>query len=259
MSLSEETIVTVITKQGKMNSPEMQALVAAGAELWSDEHCMVSHGSLLKERPSAPFKSMRSLYGSQAGKTMFICGSGPSLKDAPARLPGFTLAINRAITHVKADIWCFGDVAAHTLFKDHPNAKGVEMATGAGMHLVFPNDPIYLIEADGKPSRHKNEAKRPLYWSVATFSWVLHWAIKMQPKRIILVGCDYTVGNHFDGAEAHGHTGDSSLMVFRIARGRVDDMFGPDKAEWFDPNVEILDACQTGYLPVPKTKLEDWL
>lgn len=259
MHSPEDEVVTVIAKAGRKDSPAIARMRANGAEVWSDEHWGVTHEGMMKQRPTANFKSMRSLYGSQAGKTMFICGSGPSLNASPERLPGLTLGINRAITKVKADIWCFGDLAAYRLFKDHENAKAAEIATGAGMHLFFENDPIYLIEAEGYPSRHKDPARRPLYWSLATFSWVLHWAVKMQPKRIVLVGCDFSLTNHFDGAEAHERTGEASIQSFQVARTRMDDMFGPDKAEWFDPSVEILDTAADGYLPVPKTKLEDWL
>lgn len=258
MSLSGD-VVTVLTRHGKPHSPQVASFVASGAEVWSDQHFIASYEALKKDRPDSRFKSMRSLYGSQRGKTMFICGSGPSLKEAPSKLPGFTLAINRAITHVQADVWCFGDLAAHRLFKDHQNAKTAEIATGAGMHLFFPDDPIYVIEAEGSPSRFKDESRRPLYWTLATFSWVLHWALKMTPQRIILVGCDFSVSNHFDGAEAHERTGEASLMSFRTAQIRMDEMFGPDKGEWFDPSIPIFDTAKDGYLPVQKTKLEYWL
>lgn len=263
-----ERVVTVITKRKHLNSPEIQAMRAQGAEVWTDEQVRVSYQGIKKTRPDAPFKDMRSIYGKHQGQTAFICGAGPSLNSCPSKLPGPTFAINRAIKHVKADYWCFTDEKAVHDSGQHENAKAAEWAFSAAMHVVFPNVPGYLIEANGQPLDHKLEAERPLYWSGATFSWALHWAIKSGCKRIIMIGCEFSIAGYFDGTEVlpfkhkEWKTEDeralNSKIVSETARMRVDDMFGPDKAQWFDPNVELLDASN-GYLPIPKTRLEDWL
>lgn len=261
-----DRIVTVITKRGNMNSPIIQQMKANGAEVWTDEMRRASYAGIKKQRPDAPFKDMRSLYGKFSGETAFICGAGPSLSSCPVKLPGPTFAINRAIKHVQADYWCFSDVLATRDSGSHPNAKTSEWAFGSALHVFFPDVAGYLIEANGQPLSHKNEADRPLYWNGSTFSWVLHWAVKSGAKRIVTIGCEFSLAGYFDGAPirppVQSDNPDVAALSARIlsesARVRVDDMFGPDKAHWFDPSVEILDASN-GYLPVPKIKLEDCL
>lgn len=253
-----EQVITVIAKPKHMTSPLIQEMKAKGAEVWSDVMMRASYRGVKKLYPDAPFMDMRSLYGKYKGETLFICGSGPSLKACPSTLPGPVFAINRAIKQVKSDYWCFSDVKATRDSGDHENAKAAKWAFGSAMHVFFKDHPAYLIEACGKPDGYKIEEERPLYWNGATFSWVLAWAVKMQPKRIITVGCEFSLDGYFDGTAVLPTSQMSALIVSQVARLRVDDMFKEDKPQWFDPNVEILDASG-GYLPVPKTKLEDWL
>lgn len=253
----QDQVVTVITKPGN-KSALVAEMKANGAEIWSSQMIRASYEGLKKIRPGNPYKDMRSLYGKYAGQTVFIAGSGPSLLSCPEKLPGPTFAINRAIKHVKADYFCFCDMKATRDSGSHPNAKAAEWAFGSALHVFMPNTPGYLIEANGNPSNYRVDAVRPLYWNGATFSWVLHWAIRSGAKRVIIVGCEFSLEGYYDGTEVLPNSLQSSRIVSECARIRVDDMFGPDKTEWYDPNVEILDASN-GYLPVPKTKLEDWL
>lgn len=255
----DERIVTVITRYGKPMSPLVQQMKAKGAEVWSNCMMRASYEGIKKLRPDAPYKDMKSMYGRHKGETVFICGAGPSLKDCPSTLPGPVFAINRAIKQVEADYWCFSDVKATRDSGSHPNAKEAEWAFGSAMHVFFKDTPGYLIEAVGNPLDYKIEERRPLYWNGATFSWVLHWAVKSGAKRIVIVGCEFSLDGYFDGTAILPFSGQlNSRIVSETARCRVDDMFGEDKPQWFDPNVEILDASN-GYLPVPKTKLEGWL
>lgn len=257
MHLSQQ-IVTVLTTPEKVKN--FQGVKDIGGDVWTNRHMSASFAAIKAQRPDAPYKSMRDLYGKYKGETAFICGAGPSLNAAPAKFPGPTFAINRAIKHVKADYWCFADVAATRESADHENAKNAQWCFGAALHLFFPNQPAYLIEANGIPNNYKIEEKRPLYWTGATFSWVLHLAIKTGAKRIIMVGCDFSLTRYFDGAVAYGKENDlMSQAVLMVGRVRLDDMFGPDKHHWFDPNVELLDTSPDGYLPLPKVKLEDYL
>ena len=260
-----ERIVTVITKRGN-NSPFIQEMRANGAEIWTDEMRRASYEGIKRQYPDSSFKDMRSFYGKLSGQTAFICGSGPSLNTCPSKLPGPTFAVNRAIKHVQADYWCFSDVQATRDAEGHPHTKTAQWAFGSALHVFFKNVPAYLIEANGQPLDHKIDAERPLYWNGSTFSWVLHWVVKAAPKRIILIGCEFSLEGYFDGSPIRPVTRStnpediamSSRIVSESARIRVEDMFGPERHQWFDPNVEILDASN-GHIPVPKTKLEEWL
>lgn len=256
----DERIVTVITKHGRPLSPEVQMMKDRGAEVWTNIMIRASYEGIKKMRPDAPYKDMRSMFGRHNGETVFVCGSGPSLLNCPAKLPGPTFAINRAIKHVQADYWCFSDMKATRDSGDHENAKAAEWAFGSSLHVFFKTTPGYLIEATGNPMDYHIEATRPLYWNGATFSWVLHWAIKSGAKRVITIGCDYTLGGYFDGTAILPFSGQlNSQIVSETARLRIDDMFTEDRHHWFDPAVELLDTSKDGYLPIPKTKLEDWL
>lgn len=253
-----DSVATVITKSKHMNSPLIREMRKNGAEVWSDQHIRASYEGLKKLRPNNKFKDMRSVFGKHKGETVFVCGAGPSLAGAPSKLPGPTFAINRAIAKVEAQYWCFSDVLPTKLYGDHPNAKAADWAFSSCMHVFFKDVPGYLIEANDNPIGHHVEAQRPLYFNGATFSWALHWAIKSGAKRIILVGCEFSIGPYFDGSPMLPTNTMNAQMIAEVARIRVDDMFGPDKEQWFDPSVEILDASN-GYLPLPKTKLEEWL
>lgn len=254
----DEMVVTVITKNPKKLSPEIRAMQDSGAEVWSNVMIRASYAGVKAARPDAPFLDMRSLYGKYKGQTVFICGAGPSIQNCPEKLPGPTFAINRAIKKVKADHWCFCDMKATRDSGDHPNTKTAVWAFSSAMHIWLKDVPGHLIEANGSPNDHKIEAQRPLYFNGATFSWVLHWAVKSGAKRIVIMGCEFSLDGYYDGTPILPTSQMSARIVSEIARLRVDDMFGLDKPHWYDPNVEILDASN-GYLPVPKTKLEDWL
>lgn len=259
METLQNRIVTVITNRKNASSPLIQQMKANGAEIWNNEMIRASYKGVKARLPNSSFRDMRSLYGKFNGETVFICGAGPSLKDCPEVLPGPTFAINRAIKRVKADYWCFCDMKATRDSGDHPNAKTAIWAFGAALHCFMPTVSGYLIEACGSPSGFHLEEERPLYWNGATFSWVLHWAIKSGARRIVIVGCEFSLEGYFDGTAILPFSGQlNSRIVSETARLRVDDMFGEDRAQWFDPGVEILDASN-GYLPVPKTRLEDWL
>lgn len=261
----DEQVVTVITKHGRPQSALVQQMKANGAEVWSDVHIRASYAVVKKTLPNSKFKDMRSMYGRHKGETVFICGAGPSLTSCPSTLPGPVFAINRAIKHVKADYWCFSDVKATRDSGDHQNAKTAEWAFGSALHCFFKDSPGYLIEAIGAPLDVKDESQRPLYWNGATFSWVLHWAVKSGAKRIVIMGCEFSLSGYYDGSrilpfDSRKKDGPDlgELIVCETARLRIDDMFGEDRPQWFDPNVELLDASN-GYLPIPKTRLEDWL
>lgn len=250
-------VTTVITKAGN-KSPIVASLKAEGAEVWSDQHIRASYKGVKSRFPKSQFKDMRSLYGRHEGQTVFVCGAGPSLKDCPEKLPGPTFAINRAIKHVKADYFCFSDMKATRDSGDHPNAKAAEWAFGSALHIYLLDKPGYLIEANANPSAYTVEEDRPVYFNGATFSWVTHWAIKSGAKRVVFIGCEFSGNGYYDGAPLLD-TGDFQCKVIsEVSRIRVEDMFGPDKAEWFDPAVELLDASN-GFLPIPKAKLEDVL
>lgn len=249
----EDQIVTVITKHGRPQSALVQQMKAKGAEVWTDIHIRASYDGVKKLYPHSTFKDMKSIYGKYAGQTVFICGAGPSLTSCPSKLPGPTFAINRAIKHVKADYWCFSDAKAVRDSGDHENAKKAEWAFGAAMHVHFKDASAYLIEASGDAQGSN------LYFNGATFSWVLHWAVKSGAKRIVIVGCEFSLDGYYDGTQILPTSQMSALIVSQVARCRVDDMFSEDRPHWYDKDVQLLDAARDGYLPIPKTRLEDWL
>lgn len=254
----DDKVTTVLTRSGGKRSALVERMLSNGAELMTSEVISATYEAIKKARPDAPYHSMRELYGTMKGKTVFICGSGPSLATSPTKLPGPTFAINRAITYMAADFWCFSDMEAWRLYGEHENAKAAKKCFGSGMHLFFPDMPAYLIEALGSPNSYLIEAKRPLYCNLATFSWVLHLAIKAGAKRVVCVGTEFSTDKYYDGFVPKDYEGDKTSALLAISRSRMLEMFGPDKDQWFDPSVEILDASG-GALPVPKTKLEDWL
>ena len=240
------------------NSPEVRRMKAAGAEVWGHIHFRSTWENLKKVYPENPWISMRDLYGKHPGATVFVCGSGPSLAACPPALPGPVFAINRAILAVKADYWCFADMKAVREWGEIEHAKNALWCTGSAMHCFFPKTRLCLIEANGQPSAEKDPAKRQLYWSVATFSWVTHLAMKTGAKRIVFVGCEFSGEKHFTGEDLGDRPGLGSPVILETARMRMEEMFGPDKTEWYDPSVELLDASG-GNLPIPKTRLEEWL
>ena len=245
----------ILTKASKM-----EQYAGHGFEVWSDHIIDASYAGLIRDYGEIPQKGMRDLYGKYKGETVFVCGSGPSLASCPEKLPGPTIAINRAITKVKADYWGFVDMEAWRLYGQHENAKGAAKLFGSGLYIMLKDvAPAYLIEACGSPNRYERADNRPLYFNCNTFSWVIHLAIKMGAKRIVTIGCEFSLTPYFDGFMPQGYEVDrkqEGLML--IGRDRMLEMFGADMCQWYDPSVELLDASG-GALPIPKVKLEDVL
>jgi len=243
---------------GVMTEAQMKGLEAQGLTVWSDKMYPATWKAVKKRRPDAPYLDMRSLYGTIEGQTAFLVGSGPSLNDCPEKLPGVTIAINRAITRVQADYWAFIDAEAWNLCWNHPNALAAKKIMNAGLNVAkaLENEPAYLLEAAGAPLRWKIKEDRPLYWNESTFAPALHLLIRMGASRIVCVGCDFSIDRYFDGFEPRGFEGLKTNAVLYIARERMREMFGPDKPQWYERDVEILDASG-GALPLPKVKLSE--
>jgi len=251
---------TALIADGVMSKAQMKDLEAQGITVWSNKMYPATWKAVKRRRPDAPFLDMRSLYGTLEGKTAFLVGSGPSLNSCPEKLPGVTIAINRAIERVKADYWAFIDAVAWNLCSQHPNAIAAKKLINAGLNVTkaLENEPAYLLETAGEPLRWKVKEDRPIYWNESTFSTALHLLVRMGAKRIVCVGCDFSIDRYFDGYEPKGFEGLKTNAVLYVSRARMRDMFGPDKPQWYEREVEILDASD-GALPVPKVKLEDVL
>lgn len=258
MHSDDDKVTTVLTRAGVKHSALVERMLANGAELQSNEFISATYEAVKLRHPNTPHHSMRELYGTLAGQTVFICGSGPSLASGPTKLPGVTFAINRAITYMAADFFCFSDMESWRLYGEHPNAQAAKKCFNAGLHIFFPDTPGYLIEAHGSPNSFTIHEKRPIYFNLATFTWVLHLAIKAGAKRIICVGTEFSTDKYYDGFQPKGYEGELTNGLLAVSKARMLEMFGPDKGQWFDPSVEILDASG-GALLVPKTRLEDWL
>ncbi len=79
----------------------------------------------------------------------------------------------------------------------------------------------------------------------------------MGAKRIVTVGTDLSVG-YADGFLQPGKDQDWITAQHIGTRERTREMFLKDKAQWYERDVEILDASG-GAMPVPQVKLEDVL
>lgn len=258
MNYDLSDVHTIITLPGKV--AEYKKAGREGVEVFPNLAIHADYEANRKNYPAMKQRGMRELFGKHKGETVFICGSGPSLKDCPSKLPGPAIALNRAITHIKADYFAFVDVAAWRMYGEHENAKTAAKMFGSNLYIMLGDiENAYQIDYLGYPNSIKNEARRPLYFNCNTFAWAVHLAIKMGAKRIVCVGCEFSETPYFDGFVPPGYeVDDCQAGLMRIGRNRMLEMFGEDKAQWYDPSVEILDASG-GALPVPKVRLEDVL
>lgn len=236
------------------NRGRIAELKSHGKEVWTDTVVSATYAAWKKRKPDNPFMDMRSLYGAARGRTVFVCGSGPGVLRGPVKYPSISIAVNRAIKRVDADYWAFGDAKPYREYRDHPHGRTATKIMGAGLGLLFPDVRAYLSEAEGTPMRYKDPRRRPLYWNQQTFSWVVHLAIRMGARRIVCVGCEFSLTPYFDGS-LNGKSEDHHRGVMFINRERVSEMFTTDRGQWDERPGEILDASD-GFLPVPKVDLK---
>ncbi len=258
MDFDPEIVHTIITTEAKVEM--YRKLGRKDVEVFPNCAVHADYEANRRRYPDMKHRGMRELFGTAKGETILICGSGPSLKECPVKPGVKTFAINRAITRVQADYFAFVDLEAWRLYSEHENAKKATKMFGANMYILLPDvENVCQVDFLGSPNSIKNEARRPLYFNCNTFAWVMHLAIKMGAKRIVTIGCEFSGTPQFDGFVAHGYEGPGvQAKLMNIARNRMLEMFGADKDQWFDPNVEILDASN-GALPVPKVNLKDVL
>lgn len=253
-----EDVGTIIARPERLET--YRAIAREGADVFPNCIVHADYEANRKNYPGMAQRGMRDLYGKHQGETVFICGSGPSLKGCPAVTGHPTIAINRAIQHVQADYWAFVDLLAWRLCGSHPNAQRAAKLFGSNMYILLEDvENAYQVDFSGSPNAHRKEARRPLYFNCNTFSWAVHLAQKMGAKRIVTVGCEFSGDPQYDGFVAEGCEGPGlQARLMDTARGRMLEMFGADRDQWFDPNVELLDASG-GALPIPKVRLEDVL
>ena len=244
-------------KHDQLDSPVNRERLARGDDVMSSKIWLATYRAVKAKRPHSHFRDMRSLYGKWEGKTVFLCGSGPSLDNVPEKLPGTTVAINRSIIKIKADYWSFMDKEVVQRHGEHPNAQAAEKWIAAGMHLFFPDSSAYLIEAEGTPMRYPDPETRPLYWNLSTFSATFHLCLRMKPKRLVLCGTDLSTDGYFGEDKTPGISGKGLRHELTETLRRMDEMFGEDRPQWEgDLNgVEVLDTSYGG-MPFEKRELE---
>lgn len=251
-----------LVKKNKVNHPHTLARLA-GVETYHDN--IVSDvvrvdcwKAVTRRVPNQPWKHMKELYGTLQGKTAFLCGSGPSLKEMPEKANHPVFAVNRSIRHIKADYWCLTDLDAYESSKDHPHAKAAMLVCNIQLYEKLNGVPCYMIENAGDPWRWK-EGERPLYYNETTTGWAIHLAMRMGVDRLVMIGNDGPGGGMFDGHIQDGRDRNWQLDQHYGVMERMLQMFHPDEREkWNDRPMEIIDASG-GYLPVKKGRLRDYL
>jgi hypothetical protein len=253
-----------ITTKGKLNDPRIKAMprTALGEsweeDVWTNQVRVDTWKAVMRRNPTQPWKNANDLRGAAEGKTVLILGSGKSLSYLKTIPEGVvTLAVNRAVRHLKPDYWCLHDVDTLAQNMDHPNAEGVPWVCCIQLYSWLKDRPAYLVEVNGEPNRWRDPALRPFYWAESTTGWAIHLAIRMGAKKIVLYGHDYPGNGHFDDYVQAGRDKVWQLGQHFGVMERLLEMFSEaEKPQWLERPVEIVDATPGGFLPLPKVNLE---
>lgn len=158
----------------------------------------------------------RELYGKRLGELSFIIGPGPSISKAERLLSkphprSFRIAINSAITKVKADYWFFIDALAYKLYKDHPNAKGA-VKIGVENWAEHYEEDVYLWEP-AKKLPDDVQALKILHRGCSLIG-AMGMAMLMGSPRIVTVGADNNFSEEYMQAK---------LKEVRAEKGRENE------------------------------------
>lgn len=163
--------------------------------------------------------------------TVYICGTGPSMRCFPADfLKGkFTIGLNQAWRYVQCD---------YTI-TIHPELYGEyckESGCGAGRWIIKKKPPMAHLALDdqfhyvfGTSYDIETVTKRPkdtLYLGEGVQSTAMDLAARMGAKMIILVGCDAgSLDGDYHGHDQHvrwvGRTPDAQYKLYRDSTAEV--------------------------------------
>jgi hypothetical protein len=134
----------------------------------------------------------RELYGKHLRELCFIIGPGPSISKAQKYLSephpkSFRIAINSAITKVKAEYWFFIDALAYKLYKGHPNAKDT-IKIGVENWAEHYEPDVYLWEPAKKLPEDVQNLK--ILHRGCTLIGAMGMAMLMGSPRIVTVGTE---------------------------------------------------------------------
>jgi hypothetical protein len=132
------------------------------------------------------------LYGKHLRTLAFIIGPGPSISKAEKYLAephphSFRIAINSAITKVRAEYWFFIDEPAYRLYKDHPNAKAA-IKIGAENWADHYEPDVYLWEPAKKLPEDVQNLK--ILHRGCSLIGAMGMASLMGARRIVTVGTE---------------------------------------------------------------------
>lgn len=190
----------------------------------------------------------KELYGSQAGDTAFVIGTGPSISKAEKQLditpPGsFRVAINRAIEKVPAEYWFFIDEESYRASKDCENAKNAK-AIGVDRFWQYWGPEVYVWRRAYNPSDFREGR---LIHRSSSFIASLHFAVWLGATRVVTVGCD----NKLDPSKVYE---DRLRRVYQALFIRINRSLVQDVGYWLPSWVTMADASK-GSLLLPKTFL----
>ena len=148
------------------------------------------------------------------GKTAFLVGGAPSLKEQPLNLLAnrgvVTMAINNAALHFRPTMWCSCDhpecyeprILLDPGIMKFANMAHIDDIIGHGHEIKFsdvPNILMYLPE-DKVPSDEFLAPRKTVPWYNNTLFVAIHILYMLGFRRIILSGSDLSCGN---GMYAH--------------------------------------------------------
>lgn len=160
----------------------------------------------------------RQLYGKHVRELCFIICPGPSVKKAEKYLAephphSFRIAINSAITKVKAEYWFFIDALAYRLYKDHPNAKAA-IKIGVENWAEHYEPDVYLWEPAKKLPEDVQNLK--ILHRGCSLIGAMGMAMLMGSPRIVTVGSDNSFSEEYMR---------SKLEEVRKEEGREDETY----------------------------------
>lgn len=198
--------------------------------------------------PPVGTRLAKDLYGSQAGDTAFIVGTGPSVSKAVKQLedpvPGaFRICINRAIDVVPGEYWFFIDEESYRASKEKSNAANTK-AIGVDRFWQYWGPEVYVWRRAYEPS-HFREGR--LIHRSCSLLGAMHFAVWLGATRIVTVGCD----NRLEPGREYS---DHLKSVYTCLFNRINKSLVTDVDFWLPSWVTMADASK-GSLMLPKTFL----
>lgn len=155
-------------------------------------------------RPPQGTPLARHFYGKHVDSTVFVIGTGPSIKKVEGRIDrpldgAVRIAINRAIEKVAAEYWFFIDLDSYNASKNHPNAKA---AVAVGVDRFWPHYGPEVFVWERAYERHHIKEGRIVHRSTSLIA-ALHFSVWLGATRVVTVGCDNKIRDGEDVAGAN--------------------------------------------------------